>query len=163
MYRTGDFTSNYRIYPGLEALPGPERELMLAAHEATSLAYAPYSNFHVGAALRLHNGVVIRGGNQENASYPLCLCAERVALAAASCQGRDVQVDALAVTARNRLQPMIAPIPPCGACRQVIEEKRKAQDAPIQIILQGEVGEVYVFSDIRLLLPFYFDGDFLRG
>lgn len=163
MYRTEDISSNYRIYPGLEDLPEAERILMLSAHEATALAYAPYSNFFVGAALRLESGAIIRGGNQENASYPLCLCAERVALAAVSCLGRDRKVEALAVTARNPAQPMRTPVPPCGACRQVIEEKRKAQNSPIQIILQGEEGEVFVFSDIRHLLPFYFDGDYLRG
>lgn len=161
MNRTGILSSEYSIYSSPETLPEPERALLEAAHKATKLAYAPYSEFYVGAALQLHSGETISGGNQENASYPLCLCAERVALAAASSRGPNLRVEAIAVTAHNPRRLLEVPVPPCGACRQVIAEKQQAQKSPIQIILQGESGQVFVFPSINALLPFSFDGDFL--
>lgn len=138
-----------------------EKELLAKAKEATKDAYAPYSNFQVGAACLLENGKIIKGSNFENASYPLCLCAERTALAAIHSQYTDQKVLSIAVTASNESKKIDQPISPCGACRQVILEFEKRQSAPIKLILQGESGPVLTFTSIKELLPLSFDGDFL--
>ncbi len=134
---------------------------MKSAHKATKSAYAPYSNFKVGAAILLKNGKTFKGSNFENASYPLCLCAERVVLAAAhSCHPNNI-VEAIAITAKNEVKILDMPISPCGACRQVLVEVEQKQKHPLKVILQGEQGPIYVFDSASELLPLGFDGDLL--
>lgn len=147
------------IYPDITALPVDDQTLLRFAIEASRHAYAPYSQFYVGAAVRLTNGLLIPGSNQENASYPLCLCAERVAIAAAS--PHEHAIEALAVMARNPRSPLTQPISPCGACRQVILESEIRFQQTIKIILYGETGEVYVVNSAKSLLPLGFDAHFL--
>ena len=147
------------IYPDKSVLPAADLQLLEQAIEASQKAYAPYSEFYVGAALLLSNGTIILGSNQENASYPLCLCAERVAIAAAS--NYQLPVQAIAVMARNPRSPLTQPISPCGACRQVILETELRFQHCIRIILYGEMGEVFVVESAKDLLPLGFDAHFL--
>lgn len=134
---------------------------MKSAHKATQKAYAPYSNFKVGAAVLLKNGKTFKGSNFENASYPLCLCAERVVLAAVhACQPGEI-ITTIAITAKSESKILDHPISPCGACRQVLTEVEQKQKHPMKIILQGETGPVYVLKSAAELLPLGFDREVL--
>ena len=140
-----------------EELTEADRTLLQAAMDATKRSYAPYSKFSVGAAARLNNDVIVTGTNQENAAYPSGLCAERTTLFYANSQYPDEAVATLAVAARTERDFLDAPIPPCGACRQVILETEKRFNQPMRILLYGKE-EVYEVKSIRDLLPLSFDG-----
>ncbi len=145
-----------------EELNATDRELMDAACEATKRSYAPYSHFSVGAAARLANGIIITGSNQENAAYPSGICAERTTLFYATSQCPDQAVDTLAIAAHNeRGEFLEAPIPPCGACRQVMLETEKRFKHPMRVLLYGTKG-IYELNDIGELLPLSFDASAMR-
>lgn len=139
-----------------------DAQLLAEARRATGDAYAPYSGFKVGAAVLLENGEVITGNNQENAAYPSGLCAERVALFAASARFPGVPVIALAITARTDDYEISEPISPCGACRQVMAEYESLHKKPIRIIMAGESGKIMVLENVSGVLPFRFDGGMLK-
>ncbi|WP_279149268.1 cytidine deaminase [Segatella bryantii] len=140
----------------MDELSAEEKHLIELAIEATSRSYAPYSKFHVGAAVRLDNGVEIIGCNQENAAYPSGLCAERTALFAAGVQYPDVPVRMLAIAARGTHGELEEePVPPCGSCRQVMVETETRANAPMRILLYGKK-YVYVIDGIRKLMPLTF-------
>ena len=140
----------------MEELSPEERHLIELAIEATSRSYAPYSKFHVGAAVRLDNGVEIIGCNQENAAYPSGLCAERTALFSAGAQYPDVPVRMLSIAARGTDGELVEePVGPCGSCRQVIIESETRAQAPIRILLYGRK-YVYVIDGVRELMPLTF-------
>lgn len=140
----------------MDELSAEEKHLVELAIEATSRSYAPYSKFHVGAAVRLDNGVEIIGCNQENAAYPSGLCAERTALFAAGAQYPDVPVRMLAIAARGTHGEIEdEPVPPCGSCRQVMIESETRANAPMRILLYGKK-YVYVIDGIRKLMPLTF-------
>lgn len=146
----------------LDELSQDDRELVNAARAATADSYAVYSNFNVGAAVRLDNGVIVKGSNQENAAYPSGLCAERTTLFWANSQYPRNAVVSLAIAARTVKGELPVPIPPCGACRQVILETEKRFGRAIRIILYG-AKESYVVEDgIKALLPLSFDAGFLE-
>ena len=149
-------------YESADELDFETKTLIQAAREATIKAYAPYSNFKVGAAVLLDNGKIISGNNQENAAYPSGLCAERVAIFAASSQYPDAVVKAIAITAHSDNFLINTPITPCGACRQVLAEYEFKSGKDIKIILTGEVGKTLVIRSIRTLLPFAFDASDLK-
>ncbi|MCQ2203884.1 MAG: cytidine deaminase [Bacteroidales bacterium] len=132
-----------------------------AAAEAAHMAYAPYSNFHVGAAARLANGEIITGSNQENAAYPSGLCAERVTLFYANAHYPNVAVTHLMIYAENADGVLPTPITPCGACRQVIIEKETTQGSPIEICLAG-ADTTYIISSASQLMPLSFLPDSLN-
>ncbi len=155
------FICPYVVYDGVEELDAQDAELMRVAHEAAKTAYAPYSKFNVGAAVRLANGVIMRGSNIENAAYPSGLCAERTVLFAAMSQYPGVAVEALAVTAFSRSKTIAEPVAPCGACRQVMVEVEQVSKRPLRVICQGEVGPVMVFDGVESLMPFIFLDKFL--
>lgn len=139
-----------------------DREVVEAARKATANSYAVYSGFNVGAAVRLADGTVVAGTNQENAAYPSGLCAERTALFWANSQHPDKAVEILAIAARTEEGELAHPITPCGACRQVMLETEKRFNTPIRIILYG-TEECYIIEDgVRTLLPLSFDSDFLK-
>lgn len=138
-----------------------DQQLLLEAHQATSRAYAPYSRFRVGAAVRLSNGQIIQGNNQENAAYPSGLCAERVALFYANSVFPDQSIEAIAVTIRSERTIVEEPITPCGSCRQVMAEYEKKSGIPMRVIMQGEKGPVMVAESMKALLPFSFVDDYL--
>ena len=146
--------SEFKVYQ-LEELPLEDQKLINQAKEACKTSYSPYSNFGVGAAARLMNGIVVTGSNQENAAYPSGLCAERTTLFYANSQYPDQGVETLAVAAYTQGHYLDQPIPPCGACRQVILETEKRYKNPIRILLYGDK-EIYECQSIGALLPLSF-------
>lgn len=158
------FISDYTVYEDERELAvdaAADAELLRQAHEATDNSYVPYSKFHVGAAVRLANGDIVKGNNIENAAYPSGLCAERVALFSAQAQYPDVPVEALAITARSEITDVTDPVAPCGACRQVMVETEQRSGCPMRIICQGHTGKVFVFDGVETLMPFIFLTKFL--
>ncbi len=153
--------TEYSVYSAVDELTDEEKRLLASAKKSLDDAYAVYSKFLVGAAVLLENGKIIIGNNQENASYSLSLCAERVALFAAASQYPDVPVKAIAVCAKSPSQVLSIPISPCGACRQVICETESRYKTDIKVILQGETGDIHIFRTGRDLLPFSFDAEYL--
>ena len=140
----------------MDELSAEDRQLVEQAIEATRRSYAPYSHFHVGAAVRLENGKIVIGCNQENVAYPSGLCAERTALFAAGAQYPDVPVRVLAVAARGTDGEMTEePTGPCGSCRQVIIESETRAKHPIRILLYGRRC-IYIIDGIRQLMPLTF-------
>ena len=140
----------------MDELSTEEQHLVNLAIEATHRSYAPYSHFHVGAAVRLENGEEIIGCNQENAAYPSGLCAERTALFSAGAQYPDVPVEMLAIAARGTDGELLSePVSPCGSCRQVIIESETRAGHPIRILLYGRKC-VYVIDGIGKLMPLMF-------
>jgi cytidine deaminase len=158
-----ELISRFTRYASADELPDSDRELVAKARSCAADAYAPYSKFHVGAALRLDDGTVIAGNNQENASYTLGLCAERVALFAAGANHPGKKITAMAITARSEQFLINRPIAPCGACRQSISEYEHRYSRPIRLILVGETGEVLVADSIDALLPLQFTADDLKA
>lgn len=140
-----------------DELNAADKLLIESAMEATKKSYAPYSKFSVGAAALLADGTIVTGSNQENAAYPSGLCAERTTLFYANSQYPDQPVNTLAIAARTERDFIDNPIPPCGACRQVILETEKRYNRPIRILLYGKK-EIYIIKGIRDLLPLSFDG-----
>ena len=138
-----------------------EKNLIDAAKEATSNAYAPYSNFHVGAALLLENGKIVTGNNQENAAYPSGLCAERTAVFYANAQYPDLKIEAIAVAAYYNGQFTNDLISPCGSCRQVLLEVESRYNSPVKILLYKN-GEVYMADSMSSLMPLSFTKDALK-
>lgn len=149
--------SKLYIFDSLKETPKDIQSLMQKAIEVRDNAYAPYSKFHVGTALLLDNGEVISGSNQENASYPSGLCAERTAIFYAGARYPKAKIVKMAITAASQNQKTNKPIPPCGACRQSIAEYETKQDQPIEIYFMGEVGKVMKSNSLSNLLPFGFD------
>ena len=138
-----------------DELQQEDQELIDCAIKATNNSYARYSNFHVGAALRLEDGRVVIGANQENAAFPSGLCAERTAVFAAQAQHPEQPIKTLAIAARNANGFLKEPISPCGPCRQVILEVEDRYKQPVRILLYGTDG-VYVIDSVKDLLPFCF-------
>ena len=136
-------------------LSAEDQELVTRAKEATKNSYANYSHFYVGAALRLENGEIIIGANQENAAFPSGLCAERTAVFAAQAQHPEQPIKTLAIAARNANGFLKEPISPCGPCRHVILEVEDRYKQPVRILLYGTDG-VYVIDSVKDLLPFCF-------
>lgn len=153
-------TSIIKVYT-FDELNKTDQDLMTSAMEATTRSYAPYSKFSVGAAALLANGIVVTGTNQENAAYPSGLCAERTTLFYANSQYPDQPVLTLAIAARTEKDFIDLPIPPCGACRQVILETEKRYKQPIRILLYGKK-EIYEVKSIGDLLPLSFDASAMK-
>ena len=149
--------STLYVFDSIDEVPDDIQSLMNQASEARKKAYAPYSKFSVGAALLLENDEVVTGSNQENASYPSGLCAERTAIYYAGAQYPNVKILKMAITATSQNQKTTSPIPPCGACRQAISEYEVKQDTPIEIYFMGEIGKVVKSNSLANLLPFVFD------
>ena len=149
-----DIVSSVTVYDWDE-LSSEDRQLIEAAKKATQTSYSPYSHFQVGAAAMLANGVVFTGSNQENAAFPSGLCAERTTLFSANAHYPDQPVLCLAVEAYKEGHFLKAPVPPGGACRQVILEIEDRFKHPIRILLYGSDG-THVVDSVRALLPFQF-------
>lgn len=145
-----------------DELSGADKAVVDAARAATANSYAVYSNFSVGAAVRLGNGTVVSGSNQENAAYPSGLCAERTTLFWANSQYPKEPIEVLAIAARSAQGELEFPITPCGACRQVMLETEKRFGNKMKIILYG-TRQCYVIDDgVRALMPLSFDSDSLE-
>lgn len=149
------------VFDSMEELPDDARVLIKKAQEATSNAYAPYSDFMVGAAVLLADGSIVTGNNQENACYPAGLCAERVAFFAAKSQKPDVDILKVAVVAKRRDSENFTVAAPCGSCRQVMSEYENNQGIDIPLYMLDSQGKVYESPSIDNLLPFKFSADSL--
>lgn len=152
-----------KVYDNYDVFSSQEVALFSATKEICLKAYAPYSNFFVGAAVLLSDGQIYKGNNQENAAYPSGLCAERVALFHASANNPTISVNAIAIVAKkgNELDFLAQPAPPCGSCRQVIAEYEHKFGTDIKVFLLGKKEQVWEFSSMKNLLPLAFSGDFL--
>ncbi len=146
-------------YNSVNELNAEEKLLIVSAQNAADRAYSPYSKFSVGAAVLLDNGEIIQGNNQENAAYPSGLCAERVALFYANSKFPDVAVKSIAITAKKNGKFNDNPVPPCGACRQVMLETEIRFKSPVKVILYGEK-KIQIINKISDLLPLDFTADF---
>ncbi len=153
--------TEFLAYTAADELPTADRDLLALARQSLQNSYSPYSNFQVGAAVLLANGEMLGGANYENASYPMCICAEQSVLAATASRFPKESVVAIAVTVHNPNRPVAQPAAPCGACRQVICETEQKNKKTMRIILQGETGPVYVFEKGGDLLPLSFGGEYL--
>ncbi len=139
-----------------------EKQLLQKAREISNSAYAPYSDFFVGAALLLENGTVVCGNNQENAAFPSGLCAERVAIFSAGANYPDIKIKTIAITCKSKLFLVNEPLSPCGACRQAMSEYEIRYKSNIRIILQGEKGKIRIINSVADLLPFMFVAEELK-
>jgi cytidine deaminase len=144
------------IFNDIEDLDSESKYLVHKAKEATHHAYAPYSKFHVGAALILDDGTVITGANQENASYPLCMCAERVTLYAAASQHPEKSIQKMAIVAHKKNHKELVPAASCGACAQVMLEFEYRQKKPIEIIILGPGEKWMKCPSATTFLPYGF-------
>ncbi|MCW3084417.1 MAG: cdd [Bacteroidetes bacterium] len=153
---------SYAEFENESELNESDRELLQKARVAAESAYAPYSNFYVGAALLLKNGQIITGNNQENVAYPSGLCAERVAIYAAGATFPDEAIETIAVTCKSPAFEVNEPLSPCGACRQAIAEYEMRHNSKIRILLAGEKGRIRMVESISDLLPFMFKAEELK-
>ena len=147
---------DYTEYSAVEEMEPADRELVAAALEARSGSYSPYSKFRVGAALRLADGTVLQGANQENVAYPSGLCAERTVMFHAGANHPGVAFDTLAIAGGSGNEVCEMPAAPCGACRQVMAEYQKLYGRPLKVILVG-THAIYKFNRVEDLLPLIFD------
>ena len=149
------------VFEGFSELPISIQNLMTKAQEARESAYAPYSNFRVGVAIRLESGEIVIGNNQENAAYPSGLCAERVAIFYVGAAYPNEKIVEIAITARSQNQILDQPIGPCGACRQSMLEYEQKQNSSIPVYFTGETGSIIKVESIKDFLPFGFDATYL--
>ncbi len=154
-------TTRVACFEHPDELSQEERELLQAANLALENAYAPYSGFQVGAAVLMADNTIETGANQENAAYPMCLCAERVALAAASARKPGMAATKIAIKVRRKDKAVDRPAAPCGACRQTLSEWEDRYEQKIVVLLQGEKGQIFRINSSKDLLPLSFDGTYL--
>ena len=146
----------YKSFNHYSELPESDQALVNQAYDIAKDAYAPYSNFHVGAAVLLENGEIVLGSNQENIAFPSGLCAERVALFHCGAIHPTTKVVKIVIVAKGDLVPMDKILSPCGGCRQVMLETEVRQKAPYEVILVSQNGQTIVFNAASDLLPFGF-------
>ncbi|GEO03051.1 cytidine deaminase [Adhaeribacter aerolatus] len=156
MAHTLEIKISINVFSSATELPADEQNLLQQAQAATRKAYAPYSNFLVGAALLLEDGSIHLGNNQENAAFPSGLCAERTALFGMRANIPDKKISKIAVTAQRANQEAFVLALPCGACRQVMSEYENQQEAPITVLMQADNGQVYRCESVSALLPLQF-------
>lgn len=137
-------------------------KLINASEIALTSSHAPYSHFHVGAALLLDNGEVIRGSNQENASFPIGYCAERTALSARISRYPGSVIKAIAISVLSSEGNVLPPVAPCGMCRQALLEEEHRQKDPIRVYLAGNNDIIWIIESIEALLPFQFDNSIFK-
>jgi cytidine deaminase len=152
----------FEVYDSVEELSAEDAWLLQEARKVTNQAYAPYSQFNVGAIARLTNGETVTGTNQENASYPVGLCAERVLLSAASSIYPNVPIETMAISYHNTKGESDRPVTPCGICRQTLAEYQLRLNHPIRLILSGLEGKIYIIPQSNMLLPLSFNSSDLQ-
>ena len=151
-----EYRFEYDVFNSIEDLNEKDAWLLNEAREVTANAYAPYSNFHVGAVAKLTNGEIVAGTNQENASYPVGICAERALLSSAASLYPNIAIDTLAISYDNTRGESNRPISPCGMCRQALVEYEERVKQPIRLILSGLDGKVFIIEKANALLPLSF-------
>ena len=144
------------IVDHLEDLDLESKYLAHKAKDAASHAYAPYSKFHVGAAVLLDNGQIVTGTNQENAAYPSGMCAERVALYSAVAQHPELVITKIAIVAKRKGGKELLPATCCGPCRQVMLEFELRQEKPFEVIMQNADNKWVKAPSADSLLPISF-------
>jgi cytidine deaminase len=144
------------VYQSINELSDDDKSLLLMSQKVAEDAYAPYSNFKVGAAAKLINGAIITGTNQENASYPVGICAERVLLSTVASIHPNIAVETIAISYHNLNGISNHPVSPCGICRQSLVEYEERMHHAIRLILSGQEGKVFIIPDASLLLPLQF-------
>ena len=147
---------NYEEFSSASQMTPEDQEMVAAAIQAQKGSYSPYSHFQVGASLKLENGLVLKGANQENAAYPSGLCAERTVMFYAGANYPDIPFDTLAIAGSDHGVLCESPASPCGACRQVMAEYQKKHNKPFNIILVGSK-RIRKFHCVDDVLPFIFD------
>jgi len=145
-----------------DELSAVDQRLMQTAREAIGGAYAPYSQFRVGAAVLLEDGTTVKGSNQENAAYPSGLCAERTAIFATGATYPNQIIKAIAVTAKPVESTDFVGASPCGACRQAMLEYEVKQQQPIRLLVQGNNNQVCIIQSVDNLLPMGFSSEHLK-
>jgi cytidine deaminase len=156
------FEFSYDVYDSIEELNSEDAWLLNEAKEVTQDAYAPYSNFRVGAVAKLSNGEIVAGTNQENASFPAGLCAERVLLASVSSIYPNIAIESIAISYQSNGGSSNHPISPCGVCRQTLQEFEQRTNRPIRLILGGMEGKIFIINKSSFLLPLAFTSEELR-
>ena len=151
-----EFKISYSEYSSIEELCPEDKQLAEAAIEAMSGAYAPYSHFHVGAAVRMSNGDIVKGANQENAAFPSGICAERTAMFAAGAKYPDKAMKSIAIVGGVYGRMTAEPATPCGACRQVMAQYQTKAGAPVSVIMVG-TKRIWKFDKVDDILPLIFD------
>ncbi len=159
-----NYSFDFVVYDSIDQLPASDAALLNQARTITNNAYAPYSNFHVAAVAILQNDKIVTGTNQENASYPVTLCAERSLLASAASLYPNVAIQTMAIAYHNHNQGTFSskPISPCGMCRQYLAEYEIRVNHPIRLLLGGMDGKVFVIAKASQLLPLTFTGEDLK-
>jgi len=153
------FEFSFEVYDSIDELDEDDQQLLMEARKVTGEAYAPYSNFHVGAAAKLSNNKIVTGTNQENASYPVGICAERVLLSAISSLHPGIPIETIAVSYQSTKIKSDHPISPCGMCRQALQEFEGRTGKRIRLILAGMEGKIYVIQSASQLLPLAFTNE----
>ena len=156
------YNFSFDVYDSIDELPEQDALLVSEARNTTGNAYAPYSNFKVGAIAKLSNGKTVTGTNQENAAYPVGICAERVLLSAAASIFPNIAIDTIAISYDNKNGASDHPISPCGICRQTLLEYEERMKQPIRLILSGLEGKIYIIQKASQLLPLSFGGEDLK-
>lgn len=149
-------TTNLLEFGSIKELEATDAHLVTAAKNACYNAYAPYSGFKVGVAVRLENGIIVLGTNVENAAFPSGICAERSALSAIASNYPDIKPETMAIAAINKNGFTDEPVPPCGNCRQVIAEEIFRNNKPLRLILAGNA-KIYIIENGSDLLPLQFN------
>ena len=140
------YNFSFEVYQSIDELPAADAALVSQARKVTANAYAPYSHFNVGAVAHLKNGQTVTGTNQENAAYPVGICAERVLLSSAATLFPNMAIDTMAISYDNKNGKSNHPISPCGICRQTLMEYEERVKQPIRLILSGLEGKIYIIK-----------------
>lgn len=152
----------YEVFDSINELSSGDAALLHKARAVTAIAYAPYSNFKVGAVARLNNGELVSGTNQENASYPVGICAERSLLASAAVLFPDANIETMAISYHNADGSSNQPAFPCGMCRQALLEHENRYHQPMRLLISGQEGKVCLIEKAAMLLPLSFDSNDLE-
>ena len=159
--RTQKLEITYKEFDTPDELEENDRILLETAIETAGNAYAPYSKFRVGAALKLESGTIVKGTNVENAAFPSGICAERSAISAAVSNYPEDKPVVIAIAALTDSGITEEPVTPCGNCRQVIAEEESRNGKQIKLILSGKK-KIIVIEGIKNLLPLQFSKINLR-
>jgi cytidine deaminase len=157
-----EYNFSFEVYQSIDELLPADAQLVKQARDITANAYAPYSHFNVGAIAKLSNGQIVTGTNQENAAYPVGICAERVLLSSAATLFPNIAINTMAISYDNKNGKSNHPISPCGVCRQTLLEYEERVKQPMRLILSGLVGKIYIIKKASQLLPLSFGGDDLK-
>lgn len=160
--KENQYTFTYEVFSDISELEEKDAWLLNEARSVTAHAYAPYSQFFVGAVAILENGEIVAGTNQENASYPVGICAERVLLGSVATLHPRVPIQTIAISYNSEEVKSDHPISPCGMCRQALLEYETRTSRPIRLILGGQEGKVFLIHSASALLPFAFTSEELK-